>query len=138
MRHLWRALSGASAVTDPKSDDPRLRGRTYAVPFEGVWQAARGLAAGQLRGWRVVEADDNEGVILARVARLGGRTPDEIRIRITLDQNGQTRVDAFARAPGARSDLGRSARRLGSFFRRLDRALSSAGSRATPPPRVVA
>lgn len=110
------------AWTAPDAADPALRGRTLAVPFEGVWRAALRLAGGGLRGWTVVEADDLQGTIVATTRSLRGAEHD-IEIRISLDADGQTRVDAsaLARKPGL--DLGAARRRLRSLFRGLDRAL---------------
>jgi hypothetical protein len=48
---MSRPTGRGFAATAPDSTDRRLRGRTYAVPFEHVWQAARSLAGGGLRGW---------------------------------------------------------------------------------------
>ncbi len=138
----WRGLTENAARTEAASPDPRLRGRTYAIPFERVWRAALALAA-EPPGWRVVGADDLEGVIRAETtSRLFHRLAD-VQIRVTLDENAQTRVDARSASRTARADLGANARRLRRFFRRLDRALargaassgsSSGTAPATPPP----
>lgn len=107
--------------TTPQASDPRLRGRTYAVPFEDVWQAALKLTAG--RRWTRVDADDTEGVILATVKSLTGAVHD-VMVRVTLDADAQTRVDASAQAHRRYSDLGGSKRRLRRLFRALDRTLA--------------
>lgn len=109
--------------TTPTASDRRLRGRTYAIPFEHVWQTALKLTDGGLFRWTRIDADDAEGVILASSRSLAGAMHD-IMIRVTLDENGQTRVDASAQARKPLSDFGRSKRRLRRFFRALDRALS--------------
>lgn len=109
--------------TTPDASDPRLRGRTYSVPFEEVWQAALGLTDGGLFRWSRHDADDTEGVILASTKSLAGAIHD-VMIRITLDENAQTRVDASAQARKPLGDLGRSRSRLRRFFRALDRAIS--------------
>ena len=44
MREFLLALREDRAVTDPASPDSRLVGRTYAIPFEQVWNAAAALA----------------------------------------------------------------------------------------------
>jgi hypothetical protein len=111
--------------TAPNAKDPRLRGRTYAVPFDEVWQAALKLTAGGLFRWTRHEADDTDGVILASSKSLAGAFHD-IMIRVTLDENGQTRVDASAQARSPLSDFGRSKRRLRRFFRALDRTITRA------------
>jgi hypothetical protein len=116
--------------TTRNASDPRLRGRTYAIPFENVWQAALKLTGGGLSRWTRHEADDDEGVILASVTSLTGAVHD-IMVRITLDENAQTRVDASAQARKPLTDLGRSRRRLRRFFRALDTALARAARPAT-------
>lgn len=109
--------------TAPDAPDRRLRGRIYGVPFEEVWQAALKLTGGGLFRWTRHEADDTEGVILASAKSLAGAIHD-VMIRITLDENGQTRVDASAQARRPLSDMGRSKRRLRRFFRALDRSIA--------------
>ena len=111
--------------TTPDASDRRLRGRTYAVPFEDVWQVAMKLTGGDLFRWTRHDADDTEGVILASSKSLTGAIHD-IMIRITLDENAQTRVDASAQARKPLRDLGGSKRRLRRFFRRLDRSIARA------------
>lgn len=114
-----RAVSGAQAP------DPRLRSRTYAIPFEQVWRAALQLTGGRLRGWRTVSADDHEGVIEAVSRGLGGAEHD-VLLRIGLDADAQTIVEAevTARRPGR--DFGRAERRLRRLLSALDRAVAPA------------
>ena len=121
--------------TTPQSSDRRLRGRTYAVPFEDVWQAALQLTGGGLFRWTRHDADDSEGVILASAKSLAGAVHD-IMVRVTLDENAQTRVDASAQARKPLTDFGRSRRRLGRFFRALDRTLARARRDAERQARV--
>jgi hypothetical protein len=116
------------AETAADSTDPRLRGRTYAVPFEDVWQAARRVAG--TAHWTISSANDQDGVIEAHAGALIGEGHDVV-IRIVLDMNAQTRVDASAVARKPATDLGRSARLLGRLFRELDRSLANAPRRGT-------
>ena len=44
MNGLIRGLTQNRAETSPTAEDRRLRGRTYAIPFETVWSAALALA----------------------------------------------------------------------------------------------
>ena len=88
--------SGRWIETDPSSTDRRLRGRTYAIPFDRVWEAALTLATSDLPGWEVTEADEQKGVIDAETKTSLLRTVVDVRIRVTLDENAQTRVDLVA------------------------------------------
>lgn len=115
-----------SAATAAHSSDPELRGRTYAIPFDTVWEASLRLAGGGLRRWTVLEADDQVGFIKAETRALIGGSEHDIHISITLDQDAQTRVDATAQARKPDWDLGAARRRLRRFFGALDRALAGA------------
>ena len=125
MKHFLRSLTENQAATDPTSDDGRLRGRTYAIPFEDVWQASLALCRGGMRGWSVLSADDQRGVIEAvSEAFLTGRE-DDVRVHIHLDENAQTRVDLWSGSQKSRANLGRNRRVIGRFLRRLDRRLDA-------------
>jgi hypothetical protein len=104
--------------------DPRLRSRTYAIPFEQVWQAALRLTGGGLRGWTAVAANDGEGEITAIARGLSGAEHD-VHVHISLDEDAQTVVQAevTARKPGA--DYGRAGRRLRRLLTALDRAVAA-------------
>ena len=111
--------------TTPDASDPGLQGRVYAIPFEEVWQAALQVTDGGLFRWTRHEADDTQGVIRASSKSLTGAVHD-INVRVTLDENAQTRVDASAQAHRKLADMGGSGRRLRRFFRKLDRTLARA------------
>src|SRR5688500_11310745 len=108
-------------VTAPDHADARLRGRTYSIPFEDVWQGALRVIREKSKGWKLDLADDQEGVITADITGLQARWNGVVEIRVALGANAQTRVDAKARTPAAFSDFGVNARRLDHFFRALDR-----------------
>jgi len=118
-------LSGSGAETDPCSPNVRLRGRTYAIPFEQVWRAALGLVNAELHRWRLMAADDEKGVIEAVAMTWPRDREDKVEIRVSLDANAQTRVDVSARPRDAKPDLGRNARRIGSFLKKLDKRLNA-------------
>jgi len=120
---ILRGLTEHGAETDPASEDHRLKGRTYTIPFEDVWTAAFRLAAGGLRGWSLHAADDQEGVIEGKAKPLLFGRDCGVRVEIGLDENAQTRVDVQSACEGKRGDFGRSRRTIGRFFRALDRAL---------------
>jgi hypothetical protein len=121
---LLHALTRNRAATGPAHADPRLRGRRYAIPFQGVWEAVVTLAEGEMRGWRVVEADDRTGVVRVEATTPVFRFVDDVEILVGLDEDGQTRVDLTSASRAGRGDLGKNARRIRSFLRRLDRDLA--------------
>ena len=124
------------AETHPAATDPRLRGRTYAIPFDRVWTVSLGLAGGRLSRWRVLHSDDEKGTILAEVTNAIWGRPSEVRIRIGLDHYGLTRVDLKSVV-----GCGTNARRLGRFLRALDAELAAEPTQildATQPPRLTA
>ena len=128
-RRLGHALTRNGAATALDHWDPRLRGRTYAIPFELVWQAARTLANGGLRGWKLIDSDDYEGIINAEVRTLVLRYVDDVRIRVYLDEDAQTRVDIESRSRKGSADFGANARRAARFMRALDRKLIPTGKK---------
>lgn len=138
MKEVLRGFIENQAATNPGASDPRLRGRTYAIPFEDVWQASISLSRGRLRGWSLVSADDTSGAIevLARTTVLGFE--DDVRIAIGLDENAQTRVDVEVVSRNQRRDLGRTRRSIGRFLRRLDRHLAVRPDQILDPTRSPA
>ena len=122
-RRIGYALTRNRAATGHDHWDPRLRGRTYHIPFEQVWQAALALAGGELRRWRIVHADDTDGIIDAEAKSLLVRYVDDVRIHIYLDEDAQTRVDLVSQSRKGRADFGTNARRAAGFLRALDRKL---------------
>ena len=134
MNPLVRAFGSGVNETRPGATDPRLRGRTYAIPFEDVWNASLQLVEGGLRRWRLLEADDEQGVIRAEATSPVLRRVSEARIRICLDENAQTRVDALTRPrsgkPGSRA---RGRRLIKAFFRSLDRRVAASQDRILDP-----
>lgn len=120
---MIRALTANVAETAPEAEDLRLRGRTYAIPFDRVWRTALELAGG-LRGWQVIASNDTEGTIQAEARTLVMRFVDDVTIRIYLDENAQTRVDMRSASRKGVGDFGTNARRIGRFMRLLDRRLA--------------
>jgi len=120
-----RGLGENRARTDPRHPDPTLRGRTYAIPFARVWDAAHRLASGGLRGWSLLGADEDRGILTAESRTILFRFVDDVEIRISLDENAQTRVDAVSSSRVGGGDLGKNARRLRGFFRALDREVGA-------------
>lgn len=121
---VQRALTTNRAETDPWSDDPRLRGRTYAIPFDQVWRACLDQVE-RHRRWTLLQANDLEGYVRVKCQSLVLKFIDDFEIRITLDENAMTRIDIKSRSRKGKVDLGTNARRIGRFFRRLDRTLDA-------------
>jgi len=112
------------AHTDQESEDPRLQGRTYTIPFEDVWQASMRVGGGGLLGWSIGRFNDKRGVIeaLAKTPIFGFET--DVHIQVGLDHLGQTRVDVTATSRKEKGDWGRSKRLIGRFIQGLDHDLS--------------
>lgn len=119
----WLGLTRNVAFTAPSAEDERLRGRTYAIPFDVVWRASLQLVDGGLKRWELVEHDDHDGVIRGAARGLLRRSTSAITIRISLDPNAQTRVDALSASRVGRRDFGVNTRRIHRFFLALDQAL---------------
>jgi len=135
------ATARARAETDPHSPNPRLRGRTYAIPFERVWSHALAAIQGELPRWKLLSHDDQKGVILAEARTALLRRDVDIHIRIGLDDNGQTRVDVRTALRSAHGDMGSTKRLITSFFHHLDRRLGASPAQIldpTQPPRWTA
>ncbi|MGD8276395.1 MAG: DUF1499 domain-containing protein [Gemmatimonadota bacterium] len=122
-RGLLGSLGESGAQTNPASPDPGLQGRTWAVPFDDVWEAAVGLASGGLRGCTLRRANDRDGIIIAEArARFVGVS--DFTISVVLDADAQTRVDARSISREGKADLGTNARRIRTFFRMLEDRLA--------------
>lgn len=119
-----RSLTKSAARTHATEEDPRLRGRTYSIPFEDVWQSALRIIGGEFRRAHVVSVDDVTGDISVEVGVIIPRATLDVAIRITLDDDAQTRVDMRVIARDRRFDLGASRRLILRFFALLDKALS--------------
>lgn len=129
------ANARARAATDPGASDPRLRGRTYAIPFERVWSTALAAIHGGLSRWRVLSQDDQKGVIVAEARTAVLRRDVDIQIRIGLDEYGQTRVDVRTALRGAHGDLGSTTRLIAAFLQELDRRLGATPGQILDPLR---
>lgn len=129
---LVNALTVRNARTRPGALDPEMRGRTYAVPFAEVWDAALYLAETRMRGWKVANSDDLAGVIEVHATSRALRLPARIVVSVALDANAQTRVDLAAEGRHRGGDLGVNVRRIRRFLRALDELLTRRKRRPTP------
>jgi uncharacterized protein (DUF1499 family) len=116
---LLRALTQNRAFTDPQPDDPRLRGRSYAIPFAEVWAVALDIAQ-KSPGWTITSSDPRAGEIVAEATTRVWKFTDDLWIRLSLDDEGQTRVDMASASRKGGADLGTNARRIARFLRSLD------------------
>jgi len=121
---MWKGFTERVARTSADSNDPVLAGRTDAIPFDPVWNAALRLAAGGLRGWKLISADDELGVIRADIRARILPLEANVLISVTLDPDAQTRVDMSALGNHRGGDLGANRRRIRRFFRTLDQTLA--------------
>ena len=122
---MWKALTDRTARTGVDCDHPELGGRTYAIPFDAVWEAAVTLVSGGLRGWTRVSDNENTGIIEALVRGTLLPLPARAMIAIALDADAQTRVDVSVEGRHRGGDLGASARRIRHFVRALDLTLDA-------------
>jgi uncharacterized protein (DUF1499 family) len=120
---LSRWFTQNRAHTDPASEDHRLSGRTYAIPFDRVWTESVHVARKRMWGWTVTTEDHQLGVLEAESVTLILRFVDDVHVSVGLDDNGQTRVDVTSASRIGWGDLGRNPRTIGKFIRKLDRAL---------------
>ena len=130
---LRASFAENQAHTHPQHPDESLRGRTYSIPFAQVWKATEALATGGLRGWTTLMADEDLGILRAECQGVLARSSDEVEVRISLDENGQTRVDMSSTSQVTRGDLGRNARRIKKFFRALDRRVEAGPGKIIDP-----
>jgi len=135
LKDLLKGLTEKQAATAPGADDARLSGRTYAIPFEQVWQASVSLCGGGIRGWSILSSDDQRGVIEAVSKALLTRREDDVRVEIRLDENAQTRVDLWSATQRNRSTLGRNRRIIGKFLKSLDKRLGATPAKILDPTR---
>jgi uncharacterized protein (DUF1499 family) len=83
--------------------------------------------------WRLLQADDLAGFIRVRCTTFVFRLESDLEIRIGLDEHALTRVDVRSRSRKGRTDLGLNTRRVGRFFRRLDRMLRAEHGKILDP-----
>jgi hypothetical protein len=122
---LWQAFTRNRAQTHPRHSDPRLRGRTYAIPYARVWAEATAMASGELRGWTLLEADEDLGFFKAEAKTPVFGFVDDVHFSISLDENAQTRVDMTSESRKGKGDLGTNARRIRKFLKLLDRRIGA-------------
>lgn len=93
--------------------------RLYAAPFAGVWDSLLDLVH-QRRGWTLVHADEELGLMTVMCRSLVLRVHDDLTIWVSLDENGLTRVEARSESRIGRGDFGVNRRRIERLLQRLD------------------
>ena len=83
--------------------------------------------------WRLLQADDLAGFIRVRCTTVVFRFEDDLEIRIGLDEHALTRVDIRAGSRKGRVDLGMNVRRVGRFFKKIDRLLDAENGKILDP-----
>ena len=83
--------------------------------------------------WRLLQADDLAGFIRVRCTTVVFRFQDDLEIRIGLDEHALTRVDIRAGSRKGRVDLGMNIRRVGRFFKKIDRLLDAENGKILDP-----
>lgn len=124
-------------ATHPDHEDPDLRTRVYAIPFQQVWTQANQLVTGRHPHWVLVDADDETGIIHAEASTPVLRSAADVEIRVGLDSDAQTRVSVVSRPRTSRWDLGTNARRVRRFLKALDDSLGEPAQRAVSSPRAA-
>lgn len=97
-------------------------GRTYAVPFAGVWDAVAAEIRSRRR-WELVHADEERGLFTVVCRSLLRRHVDDLSIWIHLDEYGLTRLDVRAGARDSGRGSGANRRRVNDLLRAVDEAL---------------
>jgi uncharacterized protein (DUF1499 family) len=93
--------------------------RLYAAPFADAWDSLLNLIH-QRRGWKLVHADEELGLMTVMCAAPVLRFRDDLTIWVSLDENGLTRVEARSESRVGKGDLGVNRRRIERLLQRLD------------------
>ena len=72
-----------------ENDAEYVGDRRYTAPFSQVWETVL-QAVGDLREWRVVSSNSQEGTLRVETADVFGRRPLEAELRVSLDEVGLT------------------------------------------------
>ncbi len=136
-KRLRRVMGDGIAETRPDARDPRFRGRTFAIPFEDVWQASLALLK-ELPGCKLRLSNDRDGIIIAQATIHFPRHVNDVTISIVLDADAQTRVDMRSVTRDGAVDMGSNAKRVLRFFELLDQRMAALKRRPLPTSATVA
>lgn len=96
---------------------PDIEPQIFDAPPDEVFD--RALETARDMGWEIVASAPEEGRIEATDTTFWFRFKDDIVIRISETAEGDTRLDARSHSRVGRSDVGKNAARLNSFFANL-------------------
>lgn len=96
--------------------------RRLSVPWLQVWKTLEAEVAARDR-WTLVEADPREGRVQVECRSRVFGFVDDLTVRVRLDDDGLTRVDARSAARRGVGDLGANRRRIRRLMRALERRL---------------
>lgn len=118
---------------------PGVPQRTYAIPFDTVWNAAVALMDGGLRRWSVGQANDLDGTLSGTSVTLFFGAEDDVSVHVGLDGNGQTTVAIRIWSRKKGRELARNRRSVRRFLDRLDRSLAATPDKVLsgPPSEAV-
>lgn len=73
--------------------------------------------------WTAVDADERAGCLRAEARTAIFHFVDDVEVRVTLDADGQTRVDMSSISRVGPADLGTNRRRIRRYMRTLDASM---------------
>lgn len=112
--------------TTPDAGNPDLRTRLYGCGPGKVFDHVKKLA-GKRRGWKIVEADLDDGILKIEARTLIFRFVDDVTIRVHPAPGGGTLLDMESRSRVGVGDLGTNARRVSNFLKRIDEIVRKNG-----------
>jgi hypothetical protein len=111
-------------VTQPGDPDAFFHPRRFNQPKGQVVDAAREIIA-SLKGWRVEEYRENQGLLRVSRSVLFPPSAQEIHIYVVQGLDGMTSLEMTSQSKGAKGDWGRNKRNLRDFLTRLDSRIGS-------------
>ena len=106
-------------VTSPENPETFFRPRRFNQPKGQVVEVAKEVIT-TLRGWRVEEYRENQGLLRASRSVLFPPSAQEINIYVVQGLDGVTSLEMTSQSKGAKGDWGRNKRNLRDFLTRLD------------------
>ncbi len=117
---------------------PIVRQRTYAIPFDDVWNAAVALVDGGMPRWSLEDSSDQAGFITGTSTTFALHHEDDIYVEIGLDTDAQTTVSLRILSRKKNRELSRNRRAITRFLKRLDQAVGAGPSTILTSPHAAA